>query len=110
MAPRIDACGCVQCPRPSSGNRFRVDKCSVADPQDIVDIDGIRSPATRDPRSRASSTKRFLSVWFRCCHTYGRMNRNRAETAYEGRCPRCGAKVRAHIGPGGTTRRVFEAG
>ena len=48
-------------------------------------------------------------MWFRCCHTYGRMYRNRAETAYEGRCPRCGAMVHARIGPGGTSQRTFEA-
>ncbi|MCP3906270.1 MAG: hypothetical protein GY715_21820 [Planctomycetes bacterium] len=51
----------------------------------------------------------FLSIWFRCCHQYGRLYRNRSETAYEGRCPRCGARVRAGIGPQGTSRRSFEA-
>jgi hypothetical protein len=55
------------------------------------------------------SARKFLSVWYRCCHTYGRMYRNRSETAYEGRCPRCGARVRARIGPGGTSQRMFEA-
>jgi hypothetical protein len=51
----------------------------------------------------------FLSVWYRCCHVYGRMYRNRAETAYLGRCPRCGAPVRALIGPHGTSNRMFIA-
>ncbi|MHC4107599.1 MAG: hypothetical protein ACYSXF_09145 [Planctomycetota bacterium] len=55
------------------------------------------------------SQRRFLSVWYRCCHVYGRMYRNAEETAYVGRCPGCGAPVRALIGPDGTTRRVFRA-
>ncbi len=53
--------------------------------------------------------RRFLSVWYRCCHVYGRMYRNAEETAYLGRCPGCGAPVRALIGPDGTTGRMFRA-
>ena len=53
--------------------------------------------------------RKFLSIWYRCCHTYGRLTRNKQGTAYQGRCPRCGASVRALIGPGGTSRRAFEA-
>ncbi len=60
-----------------------------------------RGTTSKGPR------RRFLSVWFRCCHVYGRMYRNTAQTAYQGRCPRCGAPVRAGIGAGGTNRRVF---
>ncbi len=48
-------------------------------------------------------------VHFRCCHAYGRLYRNRAQTLYSGCCPRCGARVSARIGPGGTARRMFEA-
>jgi hypothetical protein len=59
-----------------------------------------RTPGPRRP---------FLSVWYRCCHVYGRMYRNPAETAYHGRCPKCGAPVRALIGPDGTDSRVFIA-
>ena len=50
----------------------------------------------------------FLAVWYRCCHAYGRMYRNREMTHYEGRCPRCGARVTARIGPGGTSQRLFQ--
>lgn len=85
----------------------------MPDPQDIVELRGLNVPvaaAGAPGKKTAGAGKRFLSVWFRCCHTYGRMHRNRQETAYEGRCPKCGAKVRAAIGTGGTTRRVFEAG
>ena len=64
--------------------------------------DGDR-PAPRD------GSKPFLSIWFRCCHTYGRIYRNHDRTAYQGRCPKCGAMVQALIGPGGTETRTFEA-
>jgi hypothetical protein len=76
----------------------------------MVDIDGLRgSPAAAPSGPPRGPRRRFLAVWFRCCHVYGRMYRNRDETAYEGRCPRCGAMVDALIGPHGTSRRVFEA-
>ena len=78
----------------------------MPDPQDSLEINGRRVaggvPAARPPR-------KFLSVWFHCCHTYGRLYRNAEATRYEGRCPKCGDRVHALIGPGGTTRRVFEA-
>ena len=53
--------------------------------------------------------KPFLSVWYRCCHVYGRLTRTQDGTRYRGACPRCGARVEALIGPGGTARRIFEA-
>jgi len=63
-----------------------------------------------DPAPGALGPRRaFLSVWYRCCHVYGRMYRNAERTAYEGRCPRCGASVRALIGPDGTDHRIFRA-
>lgn len=82
--------------------------------RDIIDIEGLRqaNPAELNPQAaapQAGPARRFLSVWFRCCHTYGRMYRNRDETAYEGRCPRCNTRVNALIGPNGTDRRLFEA-
>lgn len=58
---------------------------------------------------KPGETRPFLSVWYRCCHVYGRMTRNRAQTKYIGRCPKCGARVTARIGPDGTSQRVFQA-
>ena len=75
--------------------------------RDIVDIDGVADGSNAPPGARAA--KPFLSVWFRCCHTYGRMYRNKDETEYEGRCPKCGAAVHALIGAHGTARRTFIA-
>ncbi|MCG8649856.1 MAG: hypothetical protein MI861_08485 [Pirellulales bacterium] len=51
----------------------------------------------------------FLGIRFQCCRTYGRIYRNRAVTAYEGRCPKCQAKVTVPIGDGGVSSRFFTA-
>lgn len=86
---------------------LHADKTAVADPQDIVEIHGL--PPRVGQANRTGTPGRFLSVWFRCCHTYGRMYRNAQQTQYVGSCPKCGARVSASIGPGGTNRRMFEA-
>lgn len=85
--------------------------------RDWVDIDGLRppeQPTQETPPARSAALDpgrgRFLSVHFRCCHAYGRLSRNPSGTGYEGRCPRCGRWARARIGPGGSSRRLFEAG
>jgi len=65
--------------------------------------------ATPSPSSEPGPRRKFLSVYYRCCNTYGRMYRNAAGTEYEGRCPRCGTRVSARIGAEGTSRRTFEA-
>jgi hypothetical protein len=82
----------------------------VEERRDIVDIDGVipKASSSSDPQA-ASQHKPFLSVWFRCCHSYGRMYRNKDGTQYEGRCPKCGAGVHALIGAHGTARRTFIA-
>ena len=75
----------------------------------MVDRDGHthqRDSGAGTPES--SGPKRaFLSVWFRCCHVYGRIYRNAEKTEYNGRCPRCGAPVQALIGAHGTDHRIF---
>ena len=86
----------------------------MGDRRDIVEFGGVpvggkTASGGGGQLSGSKSPSKFLSVWFRCCHTYGRMYRNRAQTRYEGRCPRCGAAVHARIGPGGTSQRTFEA-
>jgi hypothetical protein len=77
------------------------------DPRDRVDIEGIAKPG---PTSDARGPRRpFLSIWFRCCHAYGRLLKTEEGTAYVGRCPRCGAHCEVPVGEGGTKRRMFEA-
>jgi hypothetical protein len=85
----------------------------MADPEDIVDIDGLRTgPAApgRGGQLRGHDRGRpWLAVHWRCCGAYSRVYRNASATAYEGRCPKCGRAVRVTIGPGGTNNRFFEA-
>jgi hypothetical protein len=63
--------------------------------------DGAKSPS--------ASGRKFVGIHFTCCDLYIRVYANRDETAYEGRCPKCGKKVRLGIGPGGTDSRFFTA-
>ncbi len=74
---------------------------------DIVDIRGLPAPA--GPRPQKGPKRPFLSIWYRCCHAYGRLYRNASGTAYEGRCPGCGSQARVGIDPHGSEQRFFEA-
>ena len=75
--------------------------------RDIIDIEGLRQ--AQQPHSTKGTCRPFLSIWYRCCHAYGRLYRNEHATAYEGRCPRCGARARVGIDPEGSSQRFFEA-
>jgi hypothetical protein len=57
----------------------------------------------------AESSRRYVGIHFACCGVYARVYVNRAETAYEGHCPRCSQRVELKIGPGGTESRFFTA-
>ncbi|MHC4989829.1 MAG: hypothetical protein ACYTGC_02520 [Planctomycetota bacterium] len=82
---------------------------TMRDPRDRLELGG-RPLLCGQPRGRGRQRgRRFLSVWYRCCHAYGRLYPNRRGTAYEGCCPRCGTRVSARIGPHGTNRRTFLA-
>ncbi len=55
-----------------------------------------------------NKTKRsFIGIWFECCNTYGRLYKNKDETAYVGRCPKCLRTAQVKIGGEGTNRRFF---
>ena len=75
-----------------------------------------RRPPGSDPRSPGAggnaasfAGRPWLGILFRCCQVYARVYRNPAGTAYDGRCPRCGAPINVGIGEGGTPQRFFEA-
>jgi len=63
-----------------------------------------------DLAAAAALAAQFLMIWFRCCETYGRLPKAQDGACYEGRCPKCSARLRVPIGAGGTARRIFEAG
>lgn len=87
--------------------RARADKRKVGeDPAYYVEIEGL---AEAGAGASPANGRRWIGVRFACCGVYQRIYRNRAGTAYEGRCPRCLCRVRALIGPGGTTSRFFVA-
>lgn len=58
----------------------------------------------------AAQKRAFLGIWFECCHTYGRLYKNKMGTAYTGRCPKCLRPVTVRVGEGGTNRRFFRGG
>jgi len=59
--------------------------------------------------------KKFLGIYFNCCHIYGRLYANKDSTAYVGRCPKCLRPMRVPIGQEAengqqiTDRRFFRA-
>jgi hypothetical protein len=75
-----------------------------SDPRDYkLDVSGVQSPG----ESSAQQSRPFLSIHFACCGVYCRVYRNADGSAYVGRCPRCGKRVRFLVGEGGTDERFF---
>lgn len=51
--------------------------------------------------------RKFIGVWFDCCHTYGRLYKTADGKYYVGRCPKCLKNARVRVGEGGTNLRFF---
>ncbi|MHC4976290.1 MAG: hypothetical protein ACYTF7_06755 [Planctomycetota bacterium] len=78
----------------------------MPDPQDQIDFSWRDD---QEPVSAGLSRRPWLSVYFQCCHVYTRIYRSPDGSSYNGSCPRCGKRVCARVGPGGTTQRFFRA-
>jgi hypothetical protein len=74
-----------------------------------LDLSSDAVPTPRPATSKDASGSRFLGVQFECCDVYSRVYPNRDQTAYVGRCPRCGKQVEFLIGSEGTSSRFFRA-
>ncbi len=76
----------------------------------VQDIDGTLRAATARPGSDAQPADRpWIGIHFQCCGVYTRVYRDSRATSYEGRCPKCAAKVSLRVGPDGVASRVFTA-
>lgn len=82
----------------------------MADSCDRVEIRGLRGSGS-GPREHQSAgpDRPWIGVLFRCCNVYARVYRVRDGSRYVGWCPRCGTRIRAMVGSGGTSARMFEA-
>ena len=80
----------------------------MAGPDYILDVGGLKS---REPASGVANSRNrpWLAIRWRCCEVYSRIYQNRATTAYEGRCPKCGRDLSVRIGAEGTTHRFFDS-
>jgi len=61
------------------------------------------------PSKKNTKKRRFISVYWKCCHSFSRVYKNRAGEAYEGYCPSCRSHLFVPIGPEGTSQRTFIA-
>jgi hypothetical protein len=58
---------------------------------------------------KESHKKAYISIYWKCCHVFSRVHKNRQGSAYQGYCPRCRAPLVVPIGAGGTQQRTFIA-
>jgi hypothetical protein len=72
-----------------------------------LDLSSEPSP-NKTTQNNNDTKRRFVGVRFNCCGVYWRIYINQSETAYEGRCPKCGKPVKLKVGSGGTNCRFFE--
>ncbi|MCL2647614.1 MAG: hypothetical protein FWD61_11505 [Phycisphaerales bacterium] len=72
---------------------------------DSPTIENQKSKMGGDENQKSS----YLSIYFKCCHVYAPIYRNRARTAYSGHCPRCNRLATIPISPTGSSARIFQA-
>ena len=62
--------------------------------------------SSKDDRS---SKRKFLSIYWKCCHVFSRVYKNEGLNQYQGYCPKCNRKLIVPIGKDGSNRRIFIA-
>lgn len=73
-------------------------------PLNVVDWE----PDDEEP-GRDDGPRPWIGVLFECCGVYARVYRAATARRYEGRCPKCQARVQVSVGPDGTSARIFRA-
>jgi hypothetical protein len=56
-----------------------------------------------------SEGRKYVGIYFKCCHVYSRVYKSKAGDRYAGFCPKCGGKVQLLVGPDGVSNRFFVA-
>ena len=56
-----------------------------------------------------SEGRKYVGIYFKCCHVYCRVYKSKAGDRYAGFCPKCGGKVQLLVGPDGVSDRFFVA-
>jgi hypothetical protein len=56
-----------------------------------------------------SGERKYIGIYFKCCHVYSRVYKSKLGDRYVGFCPKCGAKVQLMIGSDGVDDRFFVA-
>ena len=74
-----------------------------------LDLSSEPIPNQKTTPSQPQLQRPFVGVRFDCCRTYARVYLNQDETAYAGKCPKCGGRVVFRVGPDGTDERFFIA-
>lgn len=76
----------------------------------VLERDGTLRNASTTPESVGQPTERpWIGIHFQCCGVYTRVYREPRAASYEGRCPKCAARVSLRVGPDGVASRVFTA-
>jgi len=73
-----------------------------------VSLDVIAQEPAAAPPADPDAGRPFIGVYFACAHQYVRVLRDVRRTEYLARCPSCGKTKRFQVGPGGSSRRLFQ--
>ncbi|SCA63885.1 hypothetical protein SCG7109_BK_00030 [Chlamydiales bacterium SCGC AG-110-M15] len=75
------------------------------DSQLDVGMDDIRDDSPQ--REKPPPKRRFISIYWSCCHCFSRIYKNQSGAEYTGYCPKCRSYLAVPVGKGGTTQRIF---